>query len=205
MSDANLFHSILLHLYKNHPLDDSMMNMNEFFTKDLGIPLDDMIRTSVIVNVLNFLKQKKFIEWGLSPIVLASATGLKDKDERLYPVISNMPINLQYRHVMVKLTLDGFNYISNHEKEEELHASQLTTNKTNRITGYAALGVSVVALGMSVLTFFKVESKTHEIKSLPTLTVQQSLLDSIGALRATFEEIRNDLQAIPKSLSDSAR
>jgi len=172
--EGNLFHAILKHLYYNYPLDDKKVEVNHFLINELGIGKNDIAQSIKIKDVLNHLKDKGFITWSSRAEVYGVFTFGEPAPVKPYP--SHVRIDtmtLEFHHVYVTLTLDGYNYYSEVERNSELHQSIIKTNeKTVKMSRYT-LFVAAAAIIVALLPFFKKEKDT-------VLTVPQPLkLDTV--------------------------
>lgn len=136
------FHDILNHLYYSYPLDHTWRDLNSYLINDLHVEPTHPGHMICLSAILYILKEKEYIDGIPQPppneIGRGNVIGVNVQGY-------STPNNLTTHRILIRLTLNGYDYVQDRERLKEQHDSILRTNiSIRRINKW--FWVTIVAL-----------------------------------------------------------
>jgi hypothetical protein len=192
MANEDWFHSILEHLY-SQPLNGQWHDLRELMGEDKPIYFNfdnDWGSYERLNDVLDFLVARNFIRWkleyekGYAPnpnmpsfgeyLDLGKAPRMVQATNGTWAELDR-PATKESRKILAQLLPDGHSYWEKRIRDNELHQSILTGNKSIIATAVIALLALLVAIGNIVVSHCDAV-KAREQSSLPNMQINKSLL-----------------------------
>ncbi len=163
------FHLILEHLYYNYPLDNNLVEMNDFFKKQFNIQIEDTSGLTMLRKIIDSLKDKGYI-----------LSSFESFDNKVTPILGasngNYIGNIDTVKISLKLTLEGYDYITKWEREKKLYKVAIKTNKWFYLTIAIAVIGAITSIGNLAIN---INSKNEKSSQQTQYTFKQQKKDTI--------------------------